>query len=379
MSVGLEQAIETKGHSDLPLYVILGTKAQYIKTAPLLRLMHVRGQTYRLIDTGQHGGLTPALRTELDIKQPDVSLSAGQNISSLFQGVAWLLKLLPLAIFGGSRLRTDLFNGGVGICIIHGDTISTLLGLLIAKRAGMRVAHIEAGLRSFNIFKPFPEEIVRIVCMRLSDYLFAPSNWAAGNLEKMGVKGKVVDTGQNTAVEALYYSLEKNSEPSPIDPPYSVMTVHRMETIFSKKLLSFVVDTAERIAQDMSVVFVVHEATRKQLERFGFLNRIINNRLIISRDLMDHERFVKLLADSELVITDGGSIQEECSYLGVRCLVLRGETERQEGVGENVQLCDFDMAQIDRVLAENRLSPEPERIQNLRPSNKIFQQILEIK
>ncbi len=161
--------------SDPPIYVLIGTKAQYIKTAPLLRLMQAECRHYRLIDTGQHEAFTPALRKELGIKEPDVALYHGMNISSFVEAVPWLLKLLLLMASGRARLRSKLFNDGYGICVIHGDTTSTLLSLLLAKWAGMKVAHVEAGLRSFNIFKPFPEEPVRIICMRFSDYLFGPS------------------------------------------------------------------------------------------------------------------------------------------------------------------------------------------------------------
>jgi len=364
--------------SELPVYVLIGTKAQYIKTAPLLRLMQSTGRTYRLIDTGQHAALTLALRSELDIKEPDVELSAGNNISSIFQAVPWLLKLISLAVFAGARLRTELFKDGPGICVIHGDTASTLLALLIAKRGGMRVAHLESGLRSLNILKPFPEEIVRIVCMRFSDFLFAPSKWAALNLEKMKVKGRVINIEQNTAVEALYYSMEKIAEFSTIVSPYCVMTVHRMETIFSKRRLSFVVEIAERIARDLPVVFVIHGATHMKLEKFDILDRIMQNESIRPMQLMDHSKFVRLLANAEMVITDGGSVQEECSYLGIQCLVLRSETERQEGIGGNVRLCNFDKGMIESLLTKNRSSTEHKLTKNLEPSRRILQVISEL-
>ena len=152
--------------------------------------------------------------------------------------------------------------------------------------------------------------------MRFSDFLFAPSEWAALNLEKMKVKGRVVNIAQNTAVEALYYSMRKRPESSPVDSPYCVMTVHRMETIFSKRRLSFVVEIAERIARDLPVVFVIHGATYMKLEKFDILDRIVQNESITTMQLMDHSKFVRLLANAEMVITDGGGVQ---GRRGSRC------------------------------------------------------------
>lgn len=361
---------------DLQFHVFIGTKAQYIKTAPLLRLMQKRGISYNLIDSGQHASFSPELRKELGIKEPDACLESKGNIKTVKELVLWFTRYLLFSLFSPSLLRQDIFRGRDGICIIHGDTPSTLLALLLAKRAGLRVAHIEAGLRSFNVLKPFPEEIIRIICMHCSDYLFAPSDWAYQNIARMQVKGKTFNVHQNTNVEALYYSFTQAPKTLHESTKYCLMTIHRVETVLKRRRLRFVVELAERIAQQIVVFFVLHDPTRKKLQEFGWIKRITNNPNIKASGLIAHADFLSLLSGAEFVVTDGGSIQEESFYLDVPCLSMRTETERQEGIGANVQLSNFDQATVDNFLSGYDRFRSGKRIQNHKPSAHILHALL---
>ena len=360
----------------LPIYVFIGTKAQYIKTAPLLRLMQAAGVPYFLIDSGQHAAFAAVLRKEFDIKEPDAALRSNGDIKTVTEAAMWFLQNLGKAILRPRQLRREIFPQGPGICLIHGDTPSTLLALILAKRAGMKIAHIEAGLRSFNILKPFPEELVRVICMRFSDFLFCPSDWAFENLKKMKTRGKTYNVKQNTNVEALNYSLLKSSGEPEVTSPYCLLTVHRVETILNRKRLTFVVELAERIAKERQVVFVLHEPTRKKLVDFGLIDRIQSNANINSFGLVDHGTFLNLIASAEYVISDGGSIQEECYYLDAPCLVMRSETERMEGLDGNVRLGDFDPASIDDFLANFATLRTGTRVKNAEPSKRILEVIM---
>ena len=365
---------------DRPIYVLIGTKAQYIKTAPLLRLMQANGVPYFLIDSGQHAELAPKLRKELGIKEPDRSLRAGGNITTVMEVVSWFTRYLAMMIFRPRSLFKTIFPNGRGICIVHGDTPSTLLALLLAKRAGMKVAHLESGLRSFNLLRPFPEEIIRIICMRLSDLLFAPSAWAFDNMTGMRLKGKKFNLEQNTNVEALYYSLAGSQAGANVEAggqsSYCLMTIHRVETILSRKRLDFVVALAERIAKSLRVVFVLHDPTRRKLEEFRLMNRIADHPNIRSPGLMDHAKFLNLLSRATYVVTDGGSIQEECHYLDVPCLVMRGETERREGLGGNVRLSHFDERSVEDFLANHQRLRTGHRVENIEPSRRILDAVV---
>ena len=356
--------------------IVIGTKAQYIKSAPLLRLLDSRGVHYRLIDTGQHAGLAPALRRELGIRPPDYQFSSTGNVKSVREAMAWAARIVSLIVFRPSRLRNKVFQPGSGVCVIHGDTPSTFLALLMAKRAGKQVAHLEAGLRSYNLLRPFPEELIRIVCMKWSDLLFAPSAWAMGNLRRLGVSGRCVELPQNTNVEALHFALSRGTHPAAVARPYSVATIHRVETIHSKARLAFAVGTVLKAAEQRKVVFVLHDPTLRRLRRYGLYDRLAKSSNVEMLSLLTHSEFVSLLSTAEFVITDGGSIQEESHYLDVPCLVMRSETERNEGLGTNVRICSFSEDTADDFLLLYPSLRHGRPMENLRPSETILAELL---
>lgn len=363
------------GRTAPPIYVLIGTKAQYIKTAPLLRLMQERGIDYVLIDSGQHAAFAKGLRRELEVKEPDVILADSGNIKSVGAAALWFARQCVTCLLGRRHLERRVFLRGRGICILHGDTPSTLIGLMLAKRAGQKVVHIEAGLRSYNILKPFPEELVRVICMRFSDLLFAPSDWAFENIRRMRVKGEVVNVGQNTNVEAMYFSLRHAPEDTPAEP-FALMTIHRVETILNRSRLTRVVDLALQIAERTRLVFVLHDPTVVKLRRYGLIDKLAGHPQIETTGLVDHKRFLRLIERALFVVTDGGSIQEECHYLDVPCLVMRSETERQEGIGSNVVISGFDDAKIAAFLAGHQGLRRGYRVENLRSSETILEATL---
>lgn len=358
--------------------VFIGTKAQYIKTAPLLRLLTERNVPYRLIDSGQHAKTAAELRQFLGVKEPDAILQDEGNIKSVWQAFRWFARNILVTVFAPRVLREDLFSSGAGACIIHGDTPSTLLGLIMAKRVGKTLVHLEAGLRSFNLLRPFPEELIRIICMRLSDVLFAPSDWAEANLRKMRVRGRIYNIGQNTNVEAMYYALERGNRGGLPSAPYCVVTFHRVETIMNQKRVRFMLDVIKHVAESLRVIFVQHDATVKKLADFGLLDEFTMIKQVTPRPLQSHADFVNLIDQSEFVITDGGSIQEECAYMGKPCLVMRSETERREGLDSVVRLSNFDWNQVVRFLATYDSLRTGARTPNQRSSERVFEVLIEL-
>lgn len=352
--------------------VFIGTKAQYIKTAPLLRLFQERGVAYRLIDSGQHAETAKAFREFLGVKQPDFLLSEHGNVATVGQAARWIFRNLWLTVFRPGVLRDMIFAPESAICVIHGDTPSTLLGLIMAKRVGKKVAHLEAGLRSFNILRPFPEELIRIICMRWSDLLFAPSNWAENNLKKMRVKGRIVNIGQNTNIEALHYALERADRSLVPARRFAVVTFHRVETILRRRRVRFMLDLIRRVAEQLDVIFVQHDPTERKLANFNLLNELNSQSRLMRIKLQSHPSFVALLASADFVITDGGSIQEECAALGKPCLVMRCESERLDGLDSVARLSSFDWPTVERFLAEYPQIAQEARIPNNRPSERIF-------
>lgn len=357
------------------IHIAIGTKAQFIKMAPIMRHLHARNIDFNLIDLGQHALITENLRKDFAIKDPDVRLSVGENVSTITRGLRWVWKLFVMG-FDSSKVRRDIFFDRGGVCLIHGDTASTMLALYLSRRAGLKVAHVEAGLRSFNILEPFPEEIVRLIAMRFCDYLFAPSRWAFDNLVKMNYGRKAFLLCANTSLEAARYSFSKNESAGISVKKYALVTVHRLENIFSRRKLTEIVFFIEEISRRMPVVFVQHPPTLHRLNQYGLEKRLQAIPNIVFSKIVSHAHFIGLVGACEFIVTDGGSIQEEAYYLNKPCLLLRRKTERMEGVGENVYLSNIDRANLTYFLDNYPQYRRKTDISDLRPSAQLVDKLL---
>ena len=327
------------------IHVIIGTKAQLIKMAPILKTLKERSIDYNYITTGQHRETIDDILSNFDIKDADYSLYTGKDITSVIQMFFWATR----NIFHTLRKRKEIFkNDHNGIVLVHGDTFSTLLGAIMGKIAGLKVAHIESGLRSFNLLHPFPEELTRILTFRLSDYMFCPDDRAVANLEKYD--GKKINTEYNTLLDALHIALPVISHIDDVaipNKPYGVVTLHRFENIRNHAAMRRIIELVEQIAHHRNLVFILHKPTEIKLRKFGFYTRLKNNPNIELRERYDYFRFIRLIIDAELIVSDGGSNQEECHYLGKPVILLRKATERHEGLGRNCVLSLYDSAIID--------------------------------
>ena len=352
--------------TDERLQVFLGTKAQYIKTAPVLRLMDERHVDYRLIDSGQHARLTAALRDELGVRAPDHVLGGDGDVESVPQALRWAAGLAA-RLGSPHRLRREVFGGAGGICVVHGDTPTTALATLMAARAGLRVAHLEAGLRSHHLLHPFPEELIRLAVMRRADLLFAPDDQAVANLAAMGVRGRVVAVAANTSVDAVRSA--PGGHGAGTGP--AVVTMHRVENLYQRSVVQRLVDAVVDLAERQPVRFVVHGPTWEALRREGHDTRLRAAGVGLS-PLVPHHEFVALLRAAPLVITDGGSIQEECALLGVPTLVWRRRTERGDGVGANVVVSGHDPAVERAFLADPQRYRRVPFLPDCSPSEEIL-------
>jgi UDP-N-acetylglucosamine 2-epimerase len=355
------------------IHVFIGTKAQYIKTAPLLRYLDATGIPYNLIDSGQHAELASLLRKELGIREPDVFLRRGRDLQTIPAVLSWLVRSIARAVGNPVAIRKDLFRGDRrGLCVIHGDTPSTLLSAFLAHVAGLKIAHLEAGLRSFSYLHPFPEELIRKIVMRRADLLFTPSDWATENLAHMRVRGLVVNVGSNTSVEALRYSMTSASNTPPLlCGPFILATIHRVETLHSSRRLRQVLHLIFGQAQHRHVVFVLHPPTEAVLKKKGLYASLLGKPNLTLLPLLPHAVFLQHLQRADFVITDGGSVQEECAMLGKPCLLMRRRTERLDGIGDNVVLSRFDPERIRHFLEHWEELARPPADISVRPSERI--------
>tara|TARA_B100001964_G_scaffold161595_1_gene177363 strand:+ start:644 stop:1786 length:1143 start_codon:yes stop_codon:yes gene_type:complete len=364
--------IEARTHGEqTPLIqVLFGTKAEAIKLAPVLTEMDKRGVPYRLVETGQHGGFLPGLRVELGLREPDVCLGGDRDADTVARAVIWGIRLAQ-RLASAQRLRDEVFGNRDGVCLVHGDTPSTLLSALMARRAGLRVAHLESGLRSHSWRHPFPEELIRVAVMRLSHVLFAPDGDAVANLEALvaegRVRGRVVATSANTGVEALRSAL------GPVGPGVAgsgpvVATMHRVENLHDDARFEGFLALLGRLARP--AVFVVHPPTEAVLSDRGG-RAVVEDMGVATSGLVPYGEFTAMLAAAPYVVTDGGSIQEECARLGVPTLLWRDRTERPDGIGANVVLARYDDDVVGAFLADPQALRRPVALGDERPSAEV--------
>lgn len=324
--------------------VLLGTRAQLIKMAPVILELERRDWPTQLIMTGQHRETMDRLLADFGIHAHPVSLYEGPEVTSIGRVIPWFLRCLW-------RLKKDakqLFPADKkkNIVLVHGDTFSTLLGALAGKLTGQCVGHVESGLRSFRLLHPFPEELTRLAVFRLADMAFCPDSWSQENLA--GYRLQTQNTGGNTLIDALRIALSA-AHPLPRETPgevFGVVSLHRFENIFREERLRHILSLIEESAERFPLVFVLHPATRRNLEKYGLLARLERNPKIHLWPRMGYFEFVSLIRKAAFVITDGGSNQEELSYLNKPTLLMRQATERQEGVGRNVVLSGYDRGRL---------------------------------
>jgi UDP-N-acetylglucosamine 2-epimerase len=188
----------------------------------------------------------------------------------------------------------------------------------------------------------------------------------------MGLGARCIPLSANTSMEALAYSLSMPAPRAEEGGPYALVTVHRMENIFSRQRLGMVLDLVAHISRRMKVVFVQHQPTINRQKRYGLQRRLEGIAGLRLHRIMSHRDFLHLLEGCEFVVTDGGSIQEESACLGKPCLLLRRRTERQDGLGQNVAIGGCDLEAGLRFLEEfPRLRRPPARMPEIRPSEQI--------
>jgi UDP-N-acetylglucosamine 2-epimerase (non-hydrolysing) len=309
---------------------------------------------------------------EFDLRPPDVVLHTGEDIVSLPQMAVWTARILRKCLVA----RRQVFGSEArGIVLVHGDTFSTLLGALMARVAGLRVGHVESGLRSFRLFHPFPEEITRRLTFRLSHVLYCPGQWAVDNLARS--RREKVNTRDNTLCDALALALAAPRRRAHLPAAaFGLVSLHRYENIFRRERFEQLIEILEELAERHRLLFILHPPTESQLHRFGFHRRLADHPQVELRPRHTYFDFVSLLEAADFVVTDGGSVQEESSYLGVPCLLLRKATERREGLGENVVLSLLDRERIREFARDPQIHRRPAALSRHSPSDRIVDSAL---
>lgn len=301
---------------------IVGARPQFIKAAAVSRVLR-RAHTEVLVHTGQHydENMSAVFFQELEIPAPDHDLGVGSGPHG-----AQTADMLE-------RIEPVLLKEAPDWALVYGDTNSTLAGALAASKLGIKLAHVEAGLRSFN--RAMPEEINRILADRVSDLLLCPSRVAVANLAQEGIHRGVYDVGDVMA-DALQWASERARTRSDVlarlglsEGKYLLVTVHRAENTDNPGRLRQILSVLSDLAKDERVVFPVHPRTSAVLQNSGFRCQVSGLDLLAPLGYLD---MVRLEKSARVILTDSGGIQKEAYWLGVPCVTLRGETEWVETV-----------------------------------------------
>lgn len=306
---------------------IIGARPQFIKCAPLSRAIRKEHKEI-LVHTGQHYDpeMSEIFFKELNIPEPDYNLGIGSGSHGEQTG-----KMLI-------EVEKVLQNEKPDIVLVYGDTNSTLAGALAASKLHIKVAHVEAGLRSFD--RDMPEEINRVLTDHISDFLFCPTETAVLNLNNEGITTNVYNVG-DVMLDALNYNLKIAEGKVTIledlrlnSKEYMVATVHRASNTDSFKNLSSVVNAFCEV--DIPIVFPVHPRTEKYLKQYGLWDKLCESVKVIPP--IGYLEMLKLMAHSRKILTDSGGVQKEAYMLRVPCITMRENTEWVETVedGGNV-------------------------------------------
>ncbi len=306
-----------------------------MKIAPVMRALAARAQLgaqQRLVHTGQHYdvAMSDVFFRDLAMPEPDLHLGVGSGTQG--EQTARVIVALEKVV---ADERPDLI-------VVAGDVNSTMAAALVAAKACVPLAHVEAGLRSFDW--TMPEEVNRVVTDRLSELLFTPSRDGDMNLAREGVDAAKIHLVGNVMIDSLRAGLAASKKSRALADlgvapgGYALVTLHRPANVDDAAILPRLTDALLTVARDLPVVFPVHPRTRKRLAEMGLDARVAQEPRLMLTDPFGYLDFLSLTAGARVVLTDSGGIQEETTALGVPCLTLRENTERPitVEVGTNV-------------------------------------------
>ncbi|MFL5734111.1 MAG: non-hydrolyzing UDP-N-acetylglucosamine 2-epimerase [Chloroflexia bacterium] len=330
---------------------VVGARPQFIKAAPVGRALEEAGIAEVLLHTGQHydPGMSDVFFSELNIREPDYNLGAGSG-SHAVQTAAMLTGIEDVLL----KERPDYI-------LIYGDTNSTLAGALAAAKLGVPVAHVEAGLRSYN--RAMPEEINRVVADSLSSLLFCPTGVAAANLAREGITEGVHVVG-DVMYDATLYAAERARDSAHgilerhhlTRRGYLLATVHRASNTDNPANLASILEALSASAEP--VVFPVHPRTRKAMEAAG-INAGAN---VLAIEPVSYLEMLTLEEHARKILTDSGGVQKEALWFRVPCITLRDETEWVETVecGWNTLVGTDRQRILAAIAAPNPPGPPPQ-------------------
>ena len=347
---------------------VVGARPNFVKIAPVMEEMATRPEQFQqmLVHTGQHydDNMSRVFFDDLGIPRPDLYLGVGSG-SHAEQTAKVMLAFEPVLL----EQKPDLV-------LVVGDVNSTLACTLVASKLHVPVAHVEAGLRSFD--RTMPEEINRVLVDQIADLLFTTERDANGNLQREGVPEAKIHFVGNVMIDTLLRHKERALALNVLDKyglepgrgqsccPYALLTLHRPSNVDVPEVLAGILGALAELQARLPILFPAHPRTVKRVQEFGFEGRLAGMPDLRVTEPLGYLEFLNLMANARLVLTDSGGIQEETTILGVPCLTLRENTERPVTVTQGTNRvvgCDPERI-VRKALAildgRNRPRQEPE-------------------
>jgi UDP-N-acetylglucosamine 2-epimerase (non-hydrolysing) len=331
------------------VHIIAAARPNFMKVAPLWHALVADGSfESRLVHTGQHydANMSDAFFSDLRLPEPQHHLGVGSG-SHAEQTARVMLSYEPVAVAEKPAWT-----------IVVGDVNSTAAVAMVCAKLGIRIVHLEAGLRSFD--RSMPEEINRLVTDVLADLLWTPSPDGDENLRKEGIPAARIERVGNIMLdsyELLRSRIESDDSFSRLGlvrGKYGVVTLHRPSNVDDRETLATLVNELQKVAARLPLVFPVHPRTLKNLREFGLYDRLAAAPGMRLCEPVGYVQFMNLVSNAAMAITDSGGVQEETTYLGIPCLTLRENTERPVTVTEGTNRLlrpDMLMTEVSRVLS----------------------------
>jgi UDP-N-acetylglucosamine 2-epimerase (non-hydrolysing) len=287
-----------------------------MKAAPVIRALAAYPVEQRVVHTGQHYdfNMSEVFFRQLGMPAPDINLQVGSGTHA--QQTAQIM----------ARFELVLLDTKPDLVVVYGDVNSTVAAALVCSKLMIRIAHVEAGLRSFD--RTMPEEINRLLTDQVCDLLFTPSEDGNRNLAREGVSSEKVFFVGNVMIDTLTRMLPQSDDCLPADLPrkYGLVTLHRPSNVDELDWLAVLISSLEKASRELSFIFPVHPRTRQKMADLGIQSN--GNGRIRFLEPLPYLEFLALQKHAAVVITDSGGIQEETTFLGVPCLTVRENTER---------------------------------------------------
>ncbi|HUU19403.1 MAG TPA: UDP-N-acetylglucosamine 2-epimerase (non-hydrolyzing) [Sedimentisphaerales bacterium] len=302
---------------------VVGARPNFMKIAPLMAEYSRHENIHAiLVHTGQHYDdiMSDLFFSELGIPKPDINLEVGSGSHAV--QTAEIMK----------RFEPVLINHKPDVVVVVGDVNSTIACGLVAVQLGAKLAHVEAGLRSFD--RSMPEEINRVLTDSISDFLFCTEQSGVDNLIREGIPQEKVHFVGNVMIDTLLKNRGKAQGSTILDRlalndnKYALLTLHRPANVDDQQVFGHILDGIDFILKDMPVIFPIHPRTRKNLYSTALGKRVDNMAELRLMDPLGYLDFLRLMTSAAVVLTDSGGIQEETTILKVPCLTLRENTER---------------------------------------------------